>query len=148
MTTPYESATLILKLFELRRDPLLRQARDWFLLEFHPRTIEEVQAALASEHNPRIRMVLGYWDMACSLVTHGAIDAAMFRDASGEIIGTFSKVEPLLADWRRTLGRADYLRHMEEVVMGYPDAADRLATMRKRLAAAGAARAERAAEKA
>lgn len=31
MSTPYESSQLILKLFELRREALLREARNWFL---------------------------------------------------------------------------------------------------------------------
>jgi len=48
MATPFESAQLILKLFELRRDPLLREARTWFLREFHPQTIDDVKAALAN----------------------------------------------------------------------------------------------------
>ena len=41
MTTPVDSATLILKLFELRREPVLREARAWFLRDFNPQTLEE-----------------------------------------------------------------------------------------------------------
>ena len=70
MPTPFESAQLVLKLFELRREPTLREARNWWLREFHPETIDDVRKVLQSDRNASYRMVVGYWDMACSLVTH------------------------------------------------------------------------------
>lgn len=91
MPTPYESARLILKIFEMRREPVLREARNWFLRDFNPDTIEDVKAALAGPTNPWVRMVTDYWDMACSLVTHDAIDRQMFLDANTELFATFSK---------------------------------------------------------
>ena len=74
MPTPFESALLNLRLFELRREPVLREAREWFLRDFNPETFEELVALLGGERNASFRMVLGYWDMAASLVTTGAID--------------------------------------------------------------------------
>jgi hypothetical protein len=133
--TPFESAQLILKLFEMRREPVLREARTWFLREFHPDTIDDVKAALASANNPRMRMVVGYWDMACSLVTHGAIDRQMFLDANGEIFATFSKIHPLLEQIRQISPLPGYARHIEEVVMSVPAVEPRLAAMRQRFRA-------------
>ena len=72
-----------------RREPVLREARDWFLREFNPETFTEVLALLGGTRNASFRMVLGYWDMAASLVTTGAIDGDAFRAAHGEIFGTF-----------------------------------------------------------
>src|SRR5437879_2866535 len=43
MTTKYESADLLLKLYDLRREPVLRKARAWFREEFRPRTTQDVQ---------------------------------------------------------------------------------------------------------
>ena len=133
MATPFESAQLILKLFELRREPVLREARTWFLREFHPQTIDDVKAALASEHNPKMRMVVGYWDMAASLVTHGAIDKEMFLDANGEIFGTFSKIHLLLPELRAMAPIPGFAKHLEEVVMSVPDVEPRLEALRQRL---------------
>ncbi|HET7458203.1 MAG TPA: hypothetical protein VFJ74_11175 [Gemmatimonadaceae bacterium] len=143
MPTPVESAELLLRLYELRRDPTMRAAREWFLRAFHPESVDDVVAAVLGPDNPKFRMVLGYWDMACSFVTHGAIDEAMFRDASAEIIGTFAKMAPFLAEMRALTGNADYLRHTERVVMGYPDAENRMAVLRRQLREAGARDAER-----
>jgi hypothetical protein len=132
MATPFESAQLILKLFELRRDPVLREARTWFIREFHPETIADVKAAMASEHNPKLRMVVGYWDMAASLVTHGAIDRQMFLDANGEIFATFSKIHPLLSEIRGIAALPGFAKHLEAIVMSVPDVEPRLEALRQR----------------
>src|SRR6185295_16056409 len=132
MATPFESAQLILKLFELRRDPLLREARTWFVRQFHPETIDDVKAAMASEHNPKLRMVVGYWDMAASLVTHGAIDRQMFLDANGEIFATFAKIHPLLSEIRGIAALPGFAKHLEAIVMSVPDVEPRLEALRQR----------------
>jgi hypothetical protein len=136
VATPFESAQLNLRLFELRRDPVLREARAWFLWEFNPETLADLTAMLAGERNASFRMVVGYWDMAASMVTSGAIDADSFRAAHTEIVGTFSKIQPLLEEGRAEWGEPEFLRHMEAVVMGMPDAASILARRRKGLRAA------------
>ena len=92
MPTPFESAQLNLQLFELRREPILREARDWFLREFNPESFADLVVLVRGERNASFRMVLSYWDMAASLVTTGAIDADAFRAAHGEIFATFSKI--------------------------------------------------------
>ena len=73
--TPFESAQLNLQLYALRREPVLREARSWFLYEFNPESLEELRAIVGGDRNASFRMVLGYWDMAASLVTTGAIAA-------------------------------------------------------------------------
>jgi hypothetical protein len=42
----HEEAALILKLYELRRETTIRQARDWYFMEFHPESVAHVQATL------------------------------------------------------------------------------------------------------
>jgi|SRR6185503_3924696 len=133
MPTPFESAQLNLQLFDLRREPVLREARSWFLLEFHPESLAEFVTAIRGERNASIRMVLGYWDMAASLVTSGAIDGDAFRAAHGEMFGTFCKVEPFLAEMRAAFGEPAFCQHFEAVVMGAPDAAAILVRRREGL---------------
>ena len=140
MPTPFESAQLNLQLFDLRREPVLREARAWFLLEFNPETLADLGTVLAGERNASFRMVLGYWDMAASLVTTGAIDADPFRAAHTEMFGTFCKVQPFLAEMRAVSGELEFCRHLEAVVMGAPDADAILARRRSALRAAAHAR--------
>lgn len=133
MPTPYESARLNLQLFELRREPRLREARQWFLIDFHPDSFQALVAGVQGEHNAAFRMVLGYWDMAASLVTTGAIDAEAFRAAHGEIFAAFSKLQPYLAELRTVSGEPDFCKHIEWVVMNTTGAEEILARRRAAL---------------
>jgi hypothetical protein len=139
MATPFESALLNLTLFELRRDAVLREARSWFLQEFNPESFAELVVLVSGNRNASFRMVTGYWDMAASLVTTGAIDPAAFLAAHGEVFATFSKIHPFLAELRAASGEPDFCRHLEEVVSGAPGADAILA--RRRAAALAAAKA-------
>jgi hypothetical protein len=136
MPTPFESATLNLQLFDLRREPVLREAREWFLRDFNPETFAEFAETVSSARNASFRMVLGYWDMAASLVTTGAIDADAFRAAHSEVFATFGKVQPFLDELRAASGEPDFCKHLEAVVLGAPDAQ---AMLDRRLAALRAA---------
>jgi hypothetical protein len=140
MPTPFESGLLNLQLFELRREPVLREARAWFVSEFNPDSFAELGALVSGERNASFRMVLSYWDMAASLVATGAIDGDAFRAAHGEIFATFAKIHPLLDQIRAATGQADFCRHMEAVVMATPDAEARLARVREAVRAAAQAR--------
>jgi hypothetical protein len=143
MPTTFESGLLNLQLFDLRREPVLREARAWFLNDFNPQTLPELVAMVSGERNASFRMVLGYWDMAASLVTTGAIDGDAFRAAHGEVFATFSKVQPFLTEMRQASSEPDFCRHLEAVVLAAPDAEAIL--RRRREAALAAARARRAA---
>ena len=122
MPTPYESASLNLQLFELRREPLLREARAWFLAEFNPETVDDLVRLIGDERNASFRMVLGYWDMAASMVTTGAIDGDAFRAAHGEVFLTFAKIHPFLAQMRAAAGEPEFCKHLEAVVLADPNA--------------------------
>jgi len=140
MPTPFESAQLNLQLFNLRREPVLREARAWFLMEFNPESFADVVSTLSGERNASFRMVIGYWDMAASMVTTGAIDANAFRAAHGEIIATFAKIEPFLAEMRSVFEEPEICIHMEAVVMAAPDAEKTLTRRREAIRAAAKAR--------
>jgi hypothetical protein len=130
MSKEYESADLILKLYDLRREETMRKARNWFS-GFNPDTFEEVIAAARGEHNAYYRMVTTYWDMACSFVNNGAIDEQMFADASGEQNYIFAKIQPFLAQIRETIKQPNYLSHLEKYVMRQPDIEQRLVALRE-----------------
>jgi len=138
--TPFESGQLNLQLFDLRREPVLREARDWFVREFNPESFEELVAMVRGERNAAFRMVLGYWDMAASLVATGAIDGDAFRAAHGEIFAAFSKVHPYLGELRSASGEPEFCKHIEAVVMATPNAEAILARRREALRAAAKGR--------
>ena len=126
-----DSADLILKMYELRREAKMREARNWFVT-FFPESAEDIlQTAINPEFGAYYRMVVSYWDMAASFVNHGAIDEEMFMDTAGECIIVFSKIEPFLEGLRETTKRPKMLTNLESLVMRQPDAKEMLATQRE-----------------
>lgn len=140
MSSPYESADLLMKLYDLRREPAMREARAWFAADFNPTSFEEVQQAIRGPKSAQFRMVTSYWDMAASFVSNGAIDEAMFNDANAEQFVVFAKVEPFVAEYRQMMGNPAAWAHLEKAVMKTPGAKERLAATRDRFRALAAAR--------
>jgi hypothetical protein len=93
LSTAYESADLILKLYGLRREARMRDAREWFRKDFKPRSVQDVVDALKDEHGPSFRMVTSYWEMVAAFVNNGAIDWKMLIETSpGEPFDVFAKL--------------------------------------------------------
>ena len=138
----HEEANLILKLYELRREDTMRKARDWYVREFNPESMADVNAAMFSEHSGHLRMVMSYWEMAAALVNHGAIDIELFNEANGEHFMTFAKVEPLLGEMRATFG-PQFMANLEKLVDKTPDGRKRVAAARDRIKAMRAELAKR-----
>lgn len=128
----HHDADLILKLYELRREPVMREARNWFFT-FNPTSPQDFLDVLTSEKSGYYRMIVSYWDMAASFVNNGAIDAQMFNDANGEHIFVYSKIEPFLADLRSESGNPEFLAHLEKVVKQIPNIEERIAATRARI---------------
>jgi hypothetical protein len=131
-----QAAAVLLKLYELRTEPALRQARAWFAFEFHPTSTRDVLSTwLGPGHESApYRMVTTYWDMAASLVSQGAIPAEMFNAANTEHIALFAKLRPFLAEVRSTTGYSDYLANVEQVVGMLPHPEERVALFERYMA--------------
>jgi hypothetical protein len=145
MATQYESARLILELYNLRREATMRDARN-FWITFNPQTVDDMLAALAGPNGAHVRMVPSYWEMACSLVLNGGIDQKMFNDANGEHLVVFGKVEHLIPEWRERMGDPTVWKSLETVALSGPDARNKIDGIRERIKAMLAARAAAAAK--
>jgi len=128
----HDDADLILKLYDLRREATMREARNWFFT-FNPTSAAEYMEAMMGPSSGYLRMVISYWDMAASLVNHGAIDEQMFNDANGEHLFVFAKIEPILAEMRQMWNAPDMLKHFETLVRRVPDNEKKLAEIRERI---------------
>ncbi len=126
-----KSANLILKLYETRREPVMREARNWFA-GFFPESAEDIMGALG---NPEVshfyRMVVSYWDMAASFVNHEAIDEDMFMETAGEILVVFCKIEPYLKELREITKAPNMMQNIEKLVMRQPNAKELLVSRRE-----------------
>jgi len=122
----FESAELILKLYDLRREEKMRAARNW-IFSFTPTSAEQyTQTMMDPEFGGYLRMVTSYWDMAATLVNHGAIDADMFNETAGEHVMIFAKIEPILADLRAMWDMPDAMKNLEKVIMDSPNGAEKV----------------------
>ena len=122
---------LMLHLYDLRREPEMRKARNWFLTEFWPLNADDfmkVINAFPSQENNWLRQVAGYWDMAASLVLQGALHENLFLQpgCSGEMFFFFAKVHPFLKELRQKLNNPDAWSNVEQVATGSKLARKRL----------------------
>jgi hypothetical protein len=114
-----EDALVILKLYEIRSEPLMRQARAWFFSEFSPKSGLDILALMQSgeKESAFYRMVSSHWEVAAALVNNGGIDEKMFLEANSEHLVVFAKLQPFIAEIRDTIGEPDYLANLEQLVM-------------------------------
>ncbi|MFZ0312956.1 MAG: hypothetical protein WAL85_09640 [Candidatus Korobacteraceae bacterium] len=132
----YEDAKLVLKLYDLRREAVMRQARE-FVGMFSPATFEELMAvvgAFGTKENAYVRQVLGYWEMVASLIVHGTLNAALAEDTLGEMYFVYAKVQPFVKQMRQTMKSPEFLQNLEKIVEATPENRERLGRMRERMA--------------
>jgi hypothetical protein len=128
-----EDATLILKLYELRREEVMRAARAWYVRDFNPVTMEDFVQAITGDHSGDLRMVISYWDMAAALVNEGAINLQMFDKTNAEHIVVFCKIEKLLPEIRTAMS-PHFARNLETLIDAIPEGRQRVTGTRERLA--------------
>ena len=128
----HEEAGLILKLYELRREETMRQARNWYFRDFNPQSIGEFTEAMMGEHSGHLRMVVSYWDMAAAFVNSGAISLDLFTSTNNEYIGVFAKVELLLGEIRASFG-PQFAVNLEKLIDSIPDGRKQVAAFRERM---------------
>jgi L-rhamnose mutarotase len=111
----YDDANLLLRLYELRREEKLRQARDWFSKNFHANTIEEFQKLCpqGSQENAYFRMVSSYWDMAASFVTNGVLHQELFIQNSRELLFVWIRMSDIIPAWRERMSNPNIAKNLE-----------------------------------
>jgi hypothetical protein len=135
LATPAD-AEIILKLYELRTEAVMREARAWVGGEFWPETVEDFNSVFANPsnpHNPWLRQVLSYWEMAAALVLHGAVSADLFVDCNGEGFFLLAKFAPILDAIREK--NPTFMGKTTELVSRFAAAAQRYEVTLKRVEA-------------
>ncbi len=112
----YEEVNLMLRLYDMRREPRLRQARAWFVENFHPTSVEEMMEKYpqGSEENTFIRMVISYWDMVASIVNRGLINDELFFESNGEIWVVWDRMRSIVPIWRAAFKNPRLFANIEE----------------------------------
>jgi hypothetical protein len=128
-------AELILRLYDLRREPEMRKARNFVSFEFWPSSFEDMKGVLnarGTDENRYCRQACSYWDMACSLVVRGALNADLFYDSNGEAYFLYAKIKPFLKQIREMMS-PEFLVNVERVAESSAQGRERVAAITKRI---------------
>lgn len=133
-------AQLVLQLYDLRREPEMRKARQWWLVTFWPQTAEDflkVVNAFGTPENNWLRQVMGYWDLAAALMIHGAVHPELFLEGgvSGEMFFLYAKIQPILKELREKMNSPRLFGNVERAIMSSKVGRERLKTISARVAA-------------
>jgi hypothetical protein len=136
-------AELILKLYELRRETTMREARSYIGGEFDPSSAEELVAIVSGggKDGAFVLQVYGYWDMVAAFVESGALDARLVYNTCQEMYFQYAKIQPYLAEFRKIMNLPEWMSGIERLVEESEIGRSRLQIMKKNLAALAAARA-------
>ncbi len=143
-----EDAQLILQLYDLRREPVMRAARKYVVSELWPQNYDEFKAIVTgygTEPNACFRQVLTYWNMVAAMVLRGAVNEDLFFDTNGEPYFLWAKFGHYIAQARKDQIDPEFLLHLEKL-MSKPQAKKRIKGLQERLAARMAAAAAKAAK--
>ena len=120
----YEDVNLILKLYEMRREEKLRQAREYFGGMFGCKTMEEFnkQCPPGSGPNTYFRMVVSYWDMVAGFITAGVLNEDLFFESGRELLFTWERVKDLTPHFREAAKDPMAWKNLETVANRFIEA--------------------------
>jgi hypothetical protein len=123
----HDQAQLHLKVYDLRREPRLRQARDWFQQNYRAQTFEEAMriAAPGTENGNFVGMVIGYWEQACALLKYGLLHEDLFFETSGEFFGVWELLKPVVPQFREKFADKNLLANLERAAQRFEAWSDR-----------------------
>jgi hypothetical protein len=121
-TPDHHDADLLIKVYDLRREAVLRQSRQAIQRDFWPKSWGDVEAVLKGDHplNLPYRQTGTYWEMVYSFARHGIVHPAFWLENNGEGLFLFAKVEPFLAQVRAA-GMPTAFRNSEWVAKECPE---------------------------
>ena len=118
MPATTQDAEMILRLYDLRRETEMRKARDYVGLHCWPQSYADIEKAVYvpfSDENRYFRQVLSFWDMAATMVLHGAINDELFIDTADEMFFVYAKMKPFLAEIREKTSNPMFLVNVEKI---------------------------------
>ena len=132
-----QDAQIIMQLYELRRESVMRVARKFMVSEFWPANYEDFKntlTAYGTDNNAYLRQVLTYWDMAAAMVLDGALNEELFFDSNSEPYFVWAKFGEYIPRGRNDFANPDFCLHLEKLV-SKPQGQRRIKELRTRIAA-------------
>ena len=117
----FDDVNLILRLYEMRTDDRMREARAWFAANFKARTLDEWAALCppGTESNTSYRMVTSYWEMVASFINTGVLNAEIFYPSGRELLFAYARVRHILPALREKYMNPTELKNLETAAQGF-----------------------------
>ena len=130
----HHDAELVIKFYELRREPVMREARKAISAQFWPKSFDDVLALTKGEHplNASFRQIATYWEMVYGMAKHGVLHADLMMESCAEGLYLFAKMEPYLVQYREQVNPTAF-RNAEWVAANCAAAKPMLELFRKRV---------------
>jgi len=121
MKPTYDDVNLVLKLYDMRREPRMREARRWFTGSFKAKSLDDFNALCpaGSEQHASYRMVTTYWEMVASFVTSGVLNDELFFQTGRELLFCWERVRDLVPHVRELYKNPIELRNLEAAAKLY-----------------------------
>jgi hypothetical protein len=99
----HHDAELVVRFYELRREPAMRESREAINTKFYPRTLDDLLAIAKRDHplNAAFRQTSTYWEMVYSTARYGIVHHEFLLESNGEGMLLFAKVQPFLEEYRQ-----------------------------------------------
>ena len=101
----YDDVNLVLRLYDLRREERMREARRaWSVANFHAKSLEKLNETCppGANENASFRMVVTYWDMAASFITGGVLQQELIFQSGRELLVVWERLRDLLPAYRES----------------------------------------------
>ncbi len=117
----FDDVKLILQLYEMRREPRMREARQWFSASFKAKTMQDVAALCppGSEQNASFRMVTTYWEMVASFLTGGVVNTELFYQSGRELLFVWERVRDLVPAIREQYANPLEMTNLESAATAF-----------------------------
>jgi hypothetical protein len=117
----YNDVDMILRLYDMRRETRMREARRWFAAHFKVKTMEEFNATCppGSEPNASYRMLTSYWEMVASFITNGVLNEELFFQSNREFLFVWERVRDVLPELRNAFASPIELKNLETISEAY-----------------------------
>ena len=128
---------MLLKIYDLRREPVMRAARKYVVSELWPQNYAEFKAVVTgygTEPNAWFRQVMTFWNMVAAMVLRGAENEQLLYETNSAPYFLWAKFGDYIAQARKDQIDPEFLSHLEKLT-SKPAAKKRIKGLQDRLAA-------------
>lgn len=117
----YDDVNLLLRLYDMRREEKLREARAWFVANCRAESFADLMQKFpfGTADNAKYRMVVSYWDMVASFIVGGVLKEDLFFESNREMLICYIRIGKFLPEMRTANTDPFALHNLEEVSKRY-----------------------------